>query len=86
MDGSMNRGPSNYFLILCDVIIVLPIVIDDTMSSTQNFFFIKKFICMHLSDNCNLLIIISFISYSYVELLGFLFCLLCMILYLSCSC
>lgn len=26
---------------------------------------------MHLSDNCNLLIIISFISYSYVELLGF---------------
>lgn len=41
---------------------------------------------MHLSDNCNLLIIISFISYSYVELLGFLFCLLCMILYLSCSC
>lgn len=39
MDGSMNRGPSNYFLILCDVIIVLPIVIDDTISSTQNFFY-----------------------------------------------
>lgn len=62
----MNRGPSNYFLILCDVIIVLPIVIDDTMSSTQNFFFIKNFICMHLSDNCNLLIIISFISYLFL--------------------
>lgn len=85
MGGYMNRGPSNYFLILCDVIIVLLIVIDDTISSTQ-IFFIKNFICMHLSDNCNLLIIISFISYSYVELLGFLFCLLCMILYLSCSC
>lgn len=84
MGGYMNRGPSNYFLILCDVIIVLLIVIDGTMSSTH--IFIKNFICMHLSDNCNLLIIISFISYSYVELLGFLFCLLCMILYLSCSC
>lgn len=62
----MNRGPSNYFLILCDVIIVLPIVIDDTISSTQNFFFIKNFICLHLSDNCNLLIIISFISYLFL--------------------
>lgn len=62
----MNRGPSNYFLILCDVIIVLLIVIDDTISSTQNFFFIKNFICMHLSDNCNLLIIISFISYLFL--------------------
>lgn len=81
----MNRGPSNYFLILCDVIIVLLIVIDGTMSGTR-IFLSQNFICMHLSDNCNLLIIISFISYSYVELLGFLFCLLCMILYLSCSC
>lgn len=66
MGGYMNRGPSNYFLILCDVIIVLLIVIDDTISSTQNFFFIKNFICMHLSDNCNLLIIISFISYLFL--------------------
>lgn len=48
MDGSMNRGPSNYFLILCDVIIVLPIVIDDTMSSTQNFFLLKiSFVCIY---------------------------------------
>lgn len=38
MGGYMNRGPSNYFLILCDVIIVLPIVIDDTISSTQTFY------------------------------------------------
>lgn len=44
----MNRGPSNYFLILCDVIIVLPIVIDDTMSSTQNFFLLKiSFVCIY---------------------------------------
>lgn len=38
MGGYMNRGPSNYFLILCDVIIVLLKVIDDTMSSTQIFY------------------------------------------------
>lgn len=44
----MNRGPSNYFLILCDVIIVLPIVIDDTISSTQNFFLLKiSFVCIY---------------------------------------
>lgn len=44
----MNRGPSNYFLILCDVIIVLLIVIDDTMSSTQNFFLLKiSFVCIY---------------------------------------
>lgn len=44
----MNRGPSNYFLILCDVIIVLLIVIDDTISSTQNFFLLKiSFVCIY---------------------------------------
>lgn len=43
----MNRGPSNYFLILCDVIIVLPIVIDDTMSSTQNFLSKISFVCIY---------------------------------------
>lgn len=61
----MNRGPSNYFLILCDVIIVLLIVIDGTMSGTR-IFLSQNFICMHLSDNCNLLIIISFISYLFL--------------------
>lgn len=38
MGGYMNRGPSNYFLILCYVIIVLPIVIDGTMSGTRIFY------------------------------------------------
>lgn len=33
MDGFMNRGLSNYFFILCDVIIVLFIVIDDIIFS-----------------------------------------------------
>lgn len=44
----MNRGPSNYFLILCDVIIVLLIVIDDTISSTQIFLILKiSFVCIY---------------------------------------
>lgn len=48
MGGYMNRGPSNYFLILCDVIIVLLIVIDDTISSTQIFFILKiSFVCIY---------------------------------------
>lgn len=84
MGGYMNRGLSNYFFILCDVIIVLFIVIDGIMFSI--YIFIKNFICMYLLDNCNLFIIISFIFYFYVELLGFLFCLFCMILYFSCFC
>lgn len=69
MDGSMNRGPSNYFLILCDVIIVLLTLLtySDWWYYVQHTdFFIKNFICMHLSDNCNLLIIISFISYLFL--------------------
>lgn len=87
MGGYMNRGPSNYFLILCYVIIVLLIVIDDTISSTQIFFILKiSFVCIYqIIVICSLLSVL-FLIYSYVELLGFLFCLLCMILYLSCSC
>lgn len=43
----MNRGPSNYFLILCDVIIVLLIVIDGTMSSTRIFLSKISFVCIY---------------------------------------